>query len=155
MAKTNLRSVDDYIASQPEATQAVLKRVRGIIRKALPAAEEVISYQIPTYKLRGQAVVYFAGWKQHYSLYPTSAALVKAFKAALAPYELSKGTIRFPLGETVPAKLIERIAKFRAMEVAEGAEAKARAPKKRSHAGAFGPERPGREPRGSDAALTG
>ena len=80
MAKTNLRSVDDYIASQPEATQAVLKRVRGIIRKALPAAEEVISYQIPTYKLRGQAVVYFAGWKQHYSLYPTSAALVKAFK---------------------------------------------------------------------------
>ena len=130
MAKTNLRSVDDYIASQPEATQAVLKRVRGTIRKALPAAEEVISYQIPTYKLRGQAVVYFAGWKQHYSLYPTSAALVKAFKAALAPYELSKGTIRFPLGETVPAKLIERIAKFRAMEVAEGAEAKARAPKK-------------------------
>ena len=130
MAKTNLRSVDDYIASQPEATQAVLNRVRGIIRKALPAAEEVISYQIPTYKLRGQAAVYFAGWKQHYSLYPTSAALVKAFTAALAPYELSKGTIRVPLGETVPAKLIERIAKFRAMEVAEGAEAKARASKK-------------------------
>ena len=70
MAKTNFRSVDDYIASQPEATQTVLKRVRSIIRKALPAAEEVISYQIPAYKSRGQAVVYFAGWKQHYSLYP-------------------------------------------------------------------------------------
>ena len=131
MAKTNFRSVDDYIASQPEATQTVLKRVRSIIRKALPAAEEVISYQIPAYKLRGQAVVYFAGWKQHYSLYPASAALVKAFKTELAPYELSKGTIRFPLGETVPANLIERIAKFRAMEVAEGAGAKARAAKKR------------------------
>ena len=110
MAKTNFRSVDDYIASQPEATQTVLKRVRSIIRKALPAAEEVISYQIPAYKLRRQAVVYFAGWKQHYSLYPASAALVKAFKTELAPYELSKGTIRFPLGETVPAKLIEGIA---------------------------------------------
>ncbi|MEZ0281608.1 iron chaperone [Methyloceanibacter sp.] len=131
MAKTNFRSVDDYIASQPEATQTVLKRVRSIIRKALPAAEEVISYQIPAYKLRGQAVVYFAGWKQHYSLYPASAALVKAFKTELAPYELSKGTIRFPLGETVPAKLIEGIAKFRAKEVAEGAGAKARAAKKR------------------------
>ena len=131
MAKTNLRSVDDYIASQPEATQTVLKRVRSIIRKALPAAEEVISYQIPAYKLRGQAVVYFAGWKQHYSLYPASAALVKAFKTELAPYELSKGTIRFPLGETVPAKLIEGIAKIRAKEVAEGAGAKARAAKKR------------------------
>ena len=131
MAKTNFRSVDDYIASQPEATQAVLERVRSIIRKALPAAEEAISYQIPAYKLPGGAVVYFAGWKQHYSLYPASAALVKAFKAELAPYELSKGTIRFPLGETVPAKLIERIAKFRAKEVAEDAEAKASAAKKR------------------------
>jgi uncharacterized protein YdhG (YjbR/CyaY superfamily) len=131
MAKTDFRSVDDYIASQPEATQATLKRVRSIIRKALPSAEETISYQIPAYKLRGQAVVYFAGWKQHYSLYPASGPLVKAFKSELAPYALSKGTIRFPLGETVPAKLIERIAKFRAKEVAEGAEAKARAAKKR------------------------
>jgi uncharacterized protein YdhG (YjbR/CyaY superfamily) len=131
MAKTDFRSVDDYIASQPEATQATLKRVRSIIRKALPGAEEAISYQIPAYKLRGQAVVYFAGWKQHYSLYPASAPLVKAFKAELTPYELSKGTIRFPLGETVPAKLIERIARFRAKEVAEGAEAKASAAKKR------------------------
>jgi uncharacterized protein YdhG (YjbR/CyaY superfamily) len=131
MAKTNFRSVDDYIAPQPEAAQAVLERVRSIIRKALPAAEEAISYQIPAYKLRGQAVVYFAGWKQHYSLYPATAPLVKAFKAELAPYELSKGTIRFPLGETVPAKLIERIAKFRAREVAEHAEAKASASKKR------------------------
>jgi uncharacterized protein YdhG (YjbR/CyaY superfamily) len=131
MAKTDFRSVDEYIASQPEATQAVLKRVRSIIRKALPGAEEVISYQIPAYKLPGGAVVYFAGWKQHYSLYPASGPLVKAFKADLAPYEVSKGTIRFPLGEKVPAKLIERIAKFRAKEVAEGAEAKARASKKR------------------------
>ena len=131
MAKTDFQSVDEYIASRPEAAQTTLKRVRSIIRKALPAAEEAISYQIPAYKLRGQAVVYFAGWKQHYALYPTSAALVKAFKSELAPYELSKGTIRFPLGETVPAKLIERIAKFRAKEVAEGAEAKARAAKKR------------------------
>ena len=91
MAKTNFRSVDDYIASQPEATQAVLKRVRGIIRKALPAAEEVISYQIPAYKLRGQAVVYFAGWKQHYSLYPATALLVKAFKTDLAPTRTQQG----------------------------------------------------------------
>ena len=85
MAKTDFRSVDDYIASQPEATQSVLERVRSIIRKALPGAEEAISYQIPAYKLRGQAVVYFAGWKQHYSLYPASAPLVKAYKAELTP----------------------------------------------------------------------
>jgi uncharacterized protein YdhG (YjbR/CyaY superfamily) len=131
MANTDYRSVDEYIASQPEAAQAALKRVRAIVRKALPEAEEVISYQIPAYKLPGGAVVYFAGWKHHFSIYPTSAALVKAFKAELAPYELSKGTIRFPLGDKVPAKLIERIAKFRAKEVAERARAKSSTAKKR------------------------
>ena len=90
MAKTDFRSVDEYIASQPEATQAVLKRVRSIIRKALPGAEEVISYQIPAYKLRRQTVVYFAGWEQHYSVYPATAPLVAALKSDLAPYEVRK-----------------------------------------------------------------
>jgi len=131
MAKTNYRSVDEYIASQPEATQAVLERVRSTIRKAVPGAEEVISYQIPAFKLPGGTGVFFAGWKKHFSLYPASAPLVAAFKNDLAPYEVSKGTIRFPLGEPVPAKLIERIAKFRAREVAEHEQAKASAPKKR------------------------
>jgi len=124
-------SVDEYIASQPEAVQGVLKRVRGIIRKAVPGAEESISYQIPTYKLRGERVIYFAGWKQHYSLYPATGPLVAAFKDELAPYELSKGTIRFPLSLPVPVKLIERIAKFRAKEAAGREKVKAAASKKR------------------------
>ena len=125
MAKTNFKSVDEYMATQPEAVQAVLGRVRSIIRKALPGAEEVISYQIPAYKLHGRCVLYFAGWKQHYSLYPAGDQLVAAFKEELAGYKLSKGTIRFPLSEPVPVKLIERIAKFRAKEVAERQKAKA------------------------------
>jgi uncharacterized protein YdhG (YjbR/CyaY superfamily) len=129
--KTDFKSVDEYIASQPEAVQGVLKRVRGIIRKAVPGAEESISYQIPTYKLRGERVIYFAGWKQHYSLYPATGPLVTAFKDKLAPYELSKGTIRFPLSLPVPVKLIERIAKFRAKEAAGREKVKAAASKKR------------------------
>ena len=123
MAKTDFKSVDEYIALQPQAVQGMLQRVRSAIRKAVPGAEEVISYQIPTYKLHGRAVLYFAGWKQHYSLYPATGHLVAAFQDGLAPYEVSKGTIRFPLSEPVPVKLIERMAKFRAKEVA--------APKKR------------------------
>ena len=119
MAKTDFKSVDEYIERHPDEVQAVLQRVRRTIRKALPGAEEVISYQIPAYKLHGSRVVYFAGWKQHYSLYPANDHLVRAFKDDLAPYEVSKGTIRFPLSEAVPEKLIERIAKFRAKEVAE------------------------------------
>jgi uncharacterized protein YdhG (YjbR/CyaY superfamily) len=132
MAKIDFKSVDEYIASQPEATQGVLKRVRSTIRKAVPGAEEVISYKIPTYKLHGRPVLYFAGWKQHYSLYPSTDPLVAAFKDELAPYEVSgKGTIQFPLAEPVPVKLIERIAKFRAKEVAEHEKRTAAGSKKR------------------------
>jgi uncharacterized protein YdhG (YjbR/CyaY superfamily) len=122
VAKTKFKSVDEYIASQPKAVQGVLKLVRNIIRKAVPKAEETISYQMPTYKLNGRPVLYFAGWKRHYSLYPASGNLVAAFQDALAPYEISKGTIRFPLSEPVPVKLIERIAKFRAKEAARVSE---------------------------------
>jgi uncharacterized protein YdhG (YjbR/CyaY superfamily) len=131
MAKTDFKSVDEYIASQPEAAQEVLERVRNTIRKAVPEADEVISYQIPTYKLHGGTVLYFAGWKQHYSLYPASEDMLAAFKDELAPYQVNKGTIRFPLSKAVPVKLIERLAKFRAKAVAKREKGKAVAPKKR------------------------
>jgi len=118
MAKTNFKSVDEYLASQPAAIRRVLQRVRGAIREALPGADETISYQIPAYKLQGRAVLYFAGWKQHYSLYPATGGVAEAFLDELASYELSKGTIRFPLSRPVPVKLIARIAKFRSREAA-------------------------------------
>lgn len=130
MAKTDFKSVDEYIASQPEAVQGVLKRVRSIIRKAVPGVEELISYKIPAYKLHGGPVLFFAGWTQHYSLYPATDRVIAAFKNDLAPYEISKGTIRFPLTGPVPVKLIERIAKFRAKEITEREKAKTAAPTK-------------------------
>jgi uncharacterized protein YdhG (YjbR/CyaY superfamily) len=127
MAKTDFKSVKEYIASQPKDAQRVLKRVRSTIRKAVPGAEEVISYQIPAYKLHGRAVIYFAGWRKHYSLYPANTRLVAAFKEELAPYEVNdKGTIRFPLSGEVPVKLIAGIAKFRAKEVAQREKATAK-----------------------------
>jgi uncharacterized protein YdhG (YjbR/CyaY superfamily) len=131
MARTEIASVDEYIASHPEAVQRVLKRVRSVIRKAVPGAEETISYKIPTYKLHGRALIYFAAWSQHYSLYPSTDRIVAAFKEQLAAYEVSKGTIRLPFSEAVPVKLIEGIAKLRAKEVAEREKAKRVAPKKR------------------------
>jgi uncharacterized protein YdhG (YjbR/CyaY superfamily) len=131
MPKTDFKSVDEYIAAQPDAVQAVLGLVRRTIRKAMPGADEVISYKIPTYKLNGRAVLYFAGWKEHYSVYPASVPLVAAFKDQLAPYQVDKGTIRFPLSQPVPVKLIEHIAKFRAQEAAARAKEKPAAPRKR------------------------
>src|SRR5690242_8417711 len=118
MAKTDFKSVKEYVASKPKDVRSILQRVRSAIRNAVPAAEEAISYQIPVYKLNGVPVLFFAGWKQHYSLYPVGDALVAAFKDELAGYELSKGTIRFPLSGPVPVNLIERIAKFRAQHLA-------------------------------------
>jgi uncharacterized protein YdhG (YjbR/CyaY superfamily) len=117
MAKTDFKSVSEYITSKPQALRSILKQVRSTIRKAVPAAEEGISYQIPVYKLNGVPVLYFAGWKEHFSLYPASDALVAAFKKELDGYEISKGTIRFPLSEPIPISLIERIAKFRAEQL--------------------------------------
>jgi uncharacterized protein YdhG (YjbR/CyaY superfamily) len=127
------RSVTEYIAGFPRGVQPVLRRVRSTIRKAIPEAEEAISYQIPTYKLNGRYVLYFAGWKEHYSLYPANGRLVAAFHDELAPYEVNnKGTIRFPLAKPVPVRLIAGIAKFRARETAERGKARAGSRKKRS-----------------------
>lgn len=131
MAKSSFQSVDGYIAAQPENVQRVLQRVRNIIRKAVPGAEETISYGIPAYKLHGTPVLFLAGWRQHYSLYPGTGKFVAAIKDDLARYQVSKGTIRFPLSEPVPVKLIERIARLRAKEVAGIEKAKSSAPKKR------------------------
>ena len=131
MAGTDFESVDEYIATHPPEVQAVLQRVRSAIRKAVPRAEEAISYKIPTFKLHGTYVVYFEGWKKHYSLYPASRALVAAFKDELSPYEVNKGTIRFPLDRAVPVRLIAGIAKFLSKEAEVRAMAKSARPKTR------------------------
>jgi uncharacterized protein YdhG (YjbR/CyaY superfamily) len=132
MPKPAFNSVDDYIAAQPVAVQLILERVRRTIRRAVPEAEEVISYQMPTFKLYGLPVLYLAGWKQHYSLYPVTGTLIKAFQEDLAPYEVNhKGTARFPLSQPVPVKLIERMAKFRAKEIAVQHQGESRPPKRK------------------------
>ncbi len=130
MAKTDYKSVDEYIAARPEAMRGILEEVRGTIRKTLPKAAEVISYQIPAYKVDGAAVIYLAGWKEHYSLYPASKTLVAALKKELAAYDVEKGTMRFPLDKPVPRSLIAAIARKRAEEVAAELEKKATAKKK-------------------------
>jgi uncharacterized protein YdhG (YjbR/CyaY superfamily) len=116
------RSVDAYIAKHPGQVQSTLQRVRRIIRKILPGAEETISYRIPAYKLHGRCVVYFAGWQRHWSLYPVTGPVRARLGTALASYEVSKGTVRFPLAEPVPARLVERIV----TELAKAAEIRRR-----------------------------
>ena len=115
MAKTDFKSVDEYIATFPSDVQDVLRTIRQTIRDAVPDAEEVISYQLPAYKFHGW-VFYFGGFKNHYSLScPPPFSVFTAFKE-LAPYELSKSAIKFPLDQPVPVKLIGDMARYRANE---------------------------------------
>lgn len=116
MATSGFNNVDEYIATFPDAMQDVLRTVRRVIREAIPDAEEVIGYQMPAYR-RGRTFLYFGGFKRHYSLFcPDAQTLAEAFKEELSGYEVSKGTIKFPLDQPVPVKLIRRIAKHRAAE---------------------------------------
>ena len=98
-SRKRVASVREYVASKPKESRASLEAVRRAILKALPNAQEGLAYQMPAYTLNGVGVLYFAGWKSHYSLYPASDALVEAFAKELSPYERSKGTLRFPLSE--------------------------------------------------------
>ena len=124
MAKGRAASIDEYIGWQPKSVQAVLERVRQTIQKAVPAAEETISYSMPAFRFHGRVMMFFAAWQEHYSIYPSNPRLVAAFKKSLTPYELDKGTIRFPLEKPVPVKLIAGIARFLARETAERAQAR-------------------------------
>src|ERR1700688_3948074 len=116
------RSVDEYIAVQPEAMRPKLEQVRAAIRKAVPDAVEGIGYRMPRYKLHGKPMLYFAGFKEHYSLFAASGTFFAALEDELRGYELRKGTVHFPLTKAVPVKLISRIAKLRAAGIAATAK---------------------------------
>jgi len=112
------QSVDEYIAAQPEALRSKLEQVRAAIRRAVPDAVEGIGYRMPGYKLHGKPMLYFAGFKEHYSLFAASGVFFSALEDELRGYELRKGTVHFSLTKPVPVKLIGRIAKLRAAGIA-------------------------------------
>jgi len=112
------KSVDEYIAAQPEAVRPKLEQVRAAIRRAVPEAVEGIGYRMPGYKLHGKPMLYFAAFKEHYSLFAASGTFFAALGDDLRGYELRKGTVHFPLAKPVPVNLISRIAKLRAAGIA-------------------------------------
>lgn len=106
--------IDEYIEDFPANVQKILQKIRKTIQKAAPDATEVISYQMPAFKLN-RVFIYFAGYKKHVSVYPAPRG-VAAFKKELAEYEGGKGTVQFPLDHPVPYDLITRIVKYRVEE---------------------------------------
>ncbi|MCA9833170.1 MAG: DUF1801 domain-containing protein [Thermomicrobiales bacterium] len=108
--------VDAYIAQFPDNVQEILKRLRAIVREIAPEAVESISYGMPGYKLNKKPLVYFAGYAKHIGLYATPTGH-EAFATELAGYKQGKGSVQFPLDQTMPWELIERIVRFRVDEL--------------------------------------
>lgn len=122
MKRSAPESVDEYVAAQPPAVRAKLEQVRAVIRSAVPQAEEGIGYRIPAYRLCGKPMLYFAGFREHYSLFAASGTFFATLEDELSGYAVSKGTVRFPLDQPVPVKLIRRIAKLRAAGIVAAAK---------------------------------
>jgi len=112
--KKEFKTIDEYIATFPENVQIILEELRQAIRESAPEAEEAISYQMPAFKLNG-ILVWFAAFKNHVGFYPKTSA-IEAFKEELSNYEVSKGTVKFPLNKPVPFDLVKRIVKYRVKE---------------------------------------
>ena len=116
------RTIDEYIAGYPPDVQAILQKIRAIIRKAAPGAEEAIKYRLPTFILSGN-LVHFGAFKKHIGFYPTPSGTEK-FKRELSAYQGAKGSVQFPLDKPIPYDLITRIVEFRVKETLEKAAAK-------------------------------
>ena len=122
--KSGFHSIDEYIGTFPEDIQKLLEEVRATIKAAAPDAEEKISYQMPTFFLKGN-LIHFAAFKNHIGLYPTPSG-TEAFKRELSIYQGAKGSVRLPIDKPLPLKLISRIVKFRVAENLKKAEAKSK-----------------------------
>ncbi len=114
-SKKKHESMDEYINSFPEDVKAVLKEVRNVIKNEAPEAEEAISYSMPTFKLNGKYLVYFAGWKDHIALYPATGSM--DVDKEMQQYRTGKGTFQFSLKEELPWNIIRKIVKVRVKEV--------------------------------------
>jgi len=121
--RAEFTTIDEYIAMFPAETQSLLAELRATIRAAAPEAQEKISYQMPTFAQAGN-LVHFAAHKEHIGFYPAPSA-IEAFRAELAPFESSKGAVRFPIDRPLPLDLIRRIVEFRVAENLKQAEQKA------------------------------
>jgi len=105
------KDIDEYTSQFPPEVQAILKKIRSTIRKAVPEATEAISNQIPTFQINGKNLIHFAAFKSHVSVYPAPRSAPE-FETELAKYKGGKGTVQFPLDEKVPYELISRIALY-------------------------------------------
>lgn len=118
MAKTDYQNIDEYHSAFPGEMQQRLQQVRSIIKEIAPEAEEVISYQIPAFKIGKKFLIYYAAFAKHLTLSsPWSQALLQRFEADLKGLKVSKSAIQFPNDKPLPLQLIRGIVAFRKEEL--------------------------------------
>jgi uncharacterized protein YdhG (YjbR/CyaY superfamily) len=124
----DFRTIDEYIASQPEVAQEKLQELRNIIREAVPETQEVLNYKVPTFILvlgRGnKKQIMMAGYARYVSFYPFPATTA-AFADELKGYKQGKGSVQFPFDKPLPKDLITRMVKHRRDEIL-GSESQAK-----------------------------
>lgn len=122
MAKTDFRTVEDYLATRSDAERGVLLKMQAAILSAVPEAEPVISYQLPAYRADGW-IFYISAFTNHYTL-SCPPPFFEGFKEELAAYAVSKSAVRFPKDRAVPYDLISTMAKVKARDNREQAARK-------------------------------
>lgn len=110
--------IDDALKDLPADRRTALQHVREVIKKALPDAEDVISYGMPGFKYKKKYLVTFGNFKDHMSLFPGSSAPV-ALADKVAPFVVSKGTLQFTVDKPIPDELITEIAHYCAKTIDE------------------------------------
>ncbi len=109
-------TVDDYLETLAEDRRDGIEMLRRTVRAAAPDATETIAYLMPAFRTDGQFLVSFAAFKQHYSLFPASDAVIAALGPALTPFLSGKGTIRFPADRPIPLDIVRQIVEVRLAE---------------------------------------
>ena len=107
-------TVDEYIALHAAPVRHGLELLRKTIKTAAPGAEELISYQMPAYKLNGM-LAFFSAAKHHYGFYPTAGPII-AFQKKLKSYKTSRGAVQLPLDKPIPVQLIAAMVKWKVKE---------------------------------------
>ena len=113
---TATKTVDDFLAVLPEDARSTLEKLRKTIRSVVPEAEEVVSYGVPAYRYEGRMLVSIGATKDHCAFYVQSPAVMEALKEDLAGYATGKGTVRFPIGQSLPGTLVRQLINARVEE---------------------------------------
>jgi uncharacterized protein YdhG (YjbR/CyaY superfamily) len=115
---TKWDTVDAYIAALPGDRRPGVEDLRKTIRDAAPDAIESIAYDMPAFRLNDKFLVSYAAFKNHYSLFPASAAVVAVLGDEIRPYVVGQATIRFPTNAPIPTDVVARVVRIRLEELA-------------------------------------